>query len=182
MSKPTKPYPVLFFTGLIYADFLDIANIAKILEENYGPIEEIMKPVDFHWTSYYAEEMGKGLKRTWAYFKELIQPEELIAKKHISYEIEKRFANENSDRILNIDPGIVTPAKLILSTYKDFSHRIYLGEGVYAEITLIFKDGQFQNLEWTYSDYADEENQKFFYRMRHYLKTKLGVMKNNGEI
>ncbi|MDP2953277.1 MAG: DUF4416 family protein, partial [Chloroflexota bacterium] len=43
-------------------------------------------------------------------------------------------------------------------TTKDRGHRIYLSEGIYAEVTLVWKRGEgFQPEEWTYPDYRTPE-------------------------
>jgi hypothetical protein len=69
-------------------------------------------------------------------------------------EIEKVFSEEGK-RSINIDPGYMLMSRFVLATGKDFTHRVYLGKGIYADLTLIFKRGEFQTLSWTYPDYAD---------------------------
>ena len=178
MSKPEKPQPVLFFTGLLFDRTIPFEDIEEELKSNFGEIDLIMDPVEFRWTEYYTPEMGEKLLRTWVSFEKLIMPDELIEKKHIAYEIEKSWANDGFKRRINIDPGIMTPAKLILSTFKDFSHMIFLGDGVYAEVTLLFSGGDFKSLQWSFADYRDIENQKFFHLMRNSLKQKIVDFKN----
>ncbi|MCK4715406.1 MAG: DUF4416 family protein, partial [Candidatus Marinimicrobia bacterium] len=67
----------------------------------------------------------------------------------------------------NIDPGYLTPAKLVLFSAKNFSHRIYTGSGIFAEVTMLYAHGEFVRLPWTYSDYYWEENLNFLYTMRN---------------
>jgi hypothetical protein len=58
---------------------------------------------------------------------------------------------------VNLDPGLLTPENFILATGKNFSHRVYLGNGVFADLTLVYRNGGFHPLPWTYPDYASEE-------------------------
>ena len=69
-------------------------------------------------------------------------------------------------RPINIDPGYVTPAKLVLATTKDRAHRIYLGRGIYAEVTLTYAKKAFQSMPWTYPDYRSEPYRRFFEQVR----------------
>ena len=43
---------------------------------------------------------------------------------------------ERVSRPLNLDPGYVAERKLVLASVKDHAHRIYLRDGIYAEVTL----------------------------------------------
>ena len=72
-------------------------------------------------------------------------------------------------RPLNLDPGYITPAKLVLASTKDHAHRIYLRDGIYAEVTLSFRGRKWQPLEWTYPDYRRDDYQRFFTECREWL-------------
>ena len=73
-------------------------------------------------------------------------------------------------RRVNLDPGYLLLSRLVLSTFKDFAHRIYLGRGVFAEVTLIFREGSFRPLPWTYPDYAAPETIALFNKAREDYK------------
>jgi len=92
-------------------------------------------------------------------------PEGLAGIKHRTNLLESELAVEGR-RGVNLDPGIVNDSRLILATTKDFAHRVYLGSGIYAEVTLIFKDGAFRPQEWTYPDYKSREALEFVLRAR----------------
>ena len=98
----------------------------------------------------------------------MVSRKDLIYFKHLALEIEKFFAKDGN-RQLNIDPGLITPSNLILSTTKGYAHRIYLGMGVYAEVTLIAGNKGYYTLPWTYPDYKDPENIDFFNKARRKL-------------
>jgi hypothetical protein len=98
-------------------------------------------------------------------FEKLVLPEGLAGIKHRTNLLESELAVEGQRRV-NLDPGIVNDSRLILATTKDFAHRIYLGSGIYAEVTLIFKDGAFRSQEWTYPDYQSQEALEFILKAR----------------
>ena len=116
----------------------------------------VSEPLPFDFTDYYEREMGKGLWRRMVSFGPLIGPEQLGAVKRWANTQEGQTLNEEKGRRVNIDPGYLAASKFILATGKDYTHRIYLGGGIYADLTLIFQKGSFSPLPWTYPDYASE--------------------------
>jgi len=117
--------------------------------------------------------MGTDLKKFFVFFEKLKSPEFLIDLKHISYKLEKALWIAPNKRGVNLDPGYLCLSKIILATFKDFSHRIYLGKGVFAEVTLMFKQGDFTGLPWTYPDYLQPWVLEFFKRVRNWYKDRL---------
>ena len=115
--------------------------------------------------------MGSPLFKRFHFFEPLKSPEELVEFKYLCYEVEKKFANAEGKRQVNLDPGYVELSKVVLSTFKNFSHRIYLKNGVYAEVTLIYKKGRFEALPWSYPDYVNHS--EIFKKARELLKTLL---------
>jgi len=125
------------------------------LKRSFGPIDYTSKEIDFDYTSYYEDEMGPNLKRTFYSFSKLIAPEKLPLIKAKTIGLEKDVARriKTARRPINIDPGYLNDAKLILASTKDYYHRIYLGKAIYGELTLSYRDRSFQPMEWTYPDY-----------------------------
>jgi hypothetical protein len=162
--------------GAFSAEPLLFEEAKKILVDKFGPIDLTSPIWDFKQTDYYAEEMGPDLKRIFFSFERLIEFEWLPEIKTFTNELEQNYLKENgggrSGRRLNLDPGYLTPAKLVLATTKDYSHRLYLGAGIFGEVTLHYKDGAYQSWEWTYPDYRTEEYREFFKRVRDILLTK----------
>ncbi|WP_413854167.1 DUF4416 family protein [Candidatus Ruminimicrobium bovinum] len=153
MGKINKAYPVKFFFGLIFNETFDIKQVYSLLEQKFNNKIDIYSPaIDFTFTKYYNKEMGKNLKRQWIAFEKLVQPDMLADIKIETNNIEDSYA-EDKNRIVNIDPGYITPANVILASTKDFSHRIYLGKGIYGEVTTIYRKEGFTKLPWTYPDY-----------------------------
>ncbi len=117
--------------------------------------------------------MGADLKKQFFACERLIDPAQLIDLKLQTNRWEEEFAAQGAfpePRPLNLDPGYITLAKLVLASTKDHSHRLYLGRGIYAEITLSYRAGRWQESEWTYPDYRRADFQQFFVECRDYLK------------
>lgn len=169
MGKIKTPEDVLLFSGIIARED-NVTKIGEILNP-IGEIDFISETLSFdRFTDYYSEEMGTGLLRCWVLFKGLRPLEGLHKVKLISNEIEDKFSVLGK-RTINIDPGYVTLSNVILFTTKNYAHRIYISDGIFAEVTLIFskKEG-FKELPWTYPDYKTETAKNFFKKAREKLK------------
>lgn len=156
MSRPAEPKPVKLIAGLISARERLISEAVEVLARRFGEIDYISRLLDFSYTDYYEKEMGSELKRRFVSFRDLIDPGTLPEIKLAANAVEEGFA-ENGKRKVNIDPGYLTPFHLILATGKGYAHRPYLRKGIYADLTLIYRDKAFRSLEWTYPDYAGDE-------------------------
>ena len=132
-------------------------QIISMLETVFGPIEAQSPVLDFPYTDYYDSEMGSRPVRYLILMKNLVDPSTLADIKTRTNELEKLFSDENGNRKLNLDPGILSLSNFILATCKDRSHRIPLKDGIYAETTLIYQDHGFQTLPWTYADYRSDD-------------------------
>uniref|UniRef100_A0A7V3VTR5 DUF4416 family protein n=1 Tax=candidate division WOR-3 bacterium TaxID=2052148 RepID=A0A7V3VTR5_UNCW3 len=170
MAEIKEPQKVLAFAGLIFIKDFDIELALKEFKRLAGSVIKKSEILPFIHTNYYNKEMGENLLRQWVLFEKLISPDLLVELKYKSNEVEKKFLNENGGRKINIDPGLVSLSNIILASTKNYSHRIYLGKGIYAEVTLIYKDHQFKTLEWTYPDYREEVALRFFDEARTVLK------------
>ena len=128
---------------------------------------------DFSETSFYTQTMGADLKKKIFAYESLIPPESLPERKILSNEWERQFATESrlpESRPLNIDPGYITEAKLVLATTKDRDHRVYLNDGIFAEVTLHYTQHQWVVSRWTYPDYQRDDFHSFFSSCRDYLR------------
>jgi hypothetical protein len=172
MGSIKEPEKVLPIAGFLYrADYAVTAPLG-LLTEKFGPVAMHTSPASFTHTAYYGKEMGDRLLRQWFAFDTLVDPAILSAMKHASNEIEEQFSNEQG-RSFNIDPGIISLSNLVLASTKNYTHRIYLGQGIYAEVTLLYRHKQFQALGWTYPDYREAAALDFFNEARSYLKKKI---------
>jgi hypothetical protein len=158
------------FCGLIYQENM-YEKAIKRLSDEIGKVILCSEVVDFNFTNYYKEEMGENLLRKWVLFDYRIKPEKIGDIKHKTILIEKDFMI-NGKRKINIDPGYITLSKVVLPTTKNYAHRLYLGDDVFAEITLIYAKGQWQPLRWTYRDYRTGTAIKFFEESRKHIVSK----------
>jgi hypothetical protein len=145
----------------------------RLVEQAWGPIALHSDLFDHRETNYYESTMGADLKKTFFAFQTLVDPADLPQWKTQTNEWEsayQRQSNHSEPRPLNLDPGYLTEAKLILASTKDRDHRIYLRDGIFAENTLVFTKGAWQNRPWTYPDYQRPDYHQFFLRCRDYLR------------
>jgi hypothetical protein len=165
MGKIAKVASVKLIIGFIFNNESIYDKAKAILEGRFGRVDFESAPIAFTYTDYYQDEMGQGLKRRFVSFSRLIVPSRLPDIKKITNLIEFRLSFNNKRRI-NIDPGYLDMAKLILASTKDFSHRIYLNKGIYAETTLIYQGRSFVMRDWTYPDYRTQGYIDIFNKIR----------------
>jgi hypothetical protein len=172
MGAIGEPKQVKLFCGIISSDEEIKQKTFDILKEKLGEIDFISDEMPFDFSSYYNSEMGNNLKRFWISFENLISASELADIKFFTNSVEDGFVIDEKRRI-NIDPGYVTLANIILATTKDFSHRIYLSKGIYGEVTTIYKKGEYIKLPWSYPDYLSDLATDFFLKIRTKLMKQL---------
>jgi len=165
MGKISNPRSVKLIIGFIYQDACVYLKAKTLLSKKFGEIDFESEPLAFIYTDYYQRELGKNLLRKFISFKKLVPPKKLPQIKTLSNKIETRLASKKGRRI-NIDPGYLDMAKLVLASTKDYYHRIYLNSGIYAEITLFYQGKTFRPWEWTYPDYQTPEYIRTFNQIR----------------
>ncbi|MDD5692711.1 MAG: DUF4416 family protein [Candidatus Omnitrophica bacterium] len=165
MGKTRKYNPVKLVIGFIYKDEAVFVKAENKLKKRFGAIDLCSPALDFNYTDYYETEMGRGLKRRFVSFRRLIRPEELYRVKLYTNRLECRFLSAGC-RPINIDPGYVDMAKLVLASTKDYAHRIYLRKGILAEVTLSYRENSFSPNDWTYPDYRSPEYIAIFNQIR----------------
>ncbi len=154
MSEPKEPLPAKVVTAILFNPLLSQRQFFEVLEDEFGEIDFVSENLRFKYSKYYEPEMGENLIKRFVAYKALKKQDELVTLKLLSIEIEKRFG-VNKKRRLNIDPGLLTLERFVLATGKNYSHRIYLQKGIFADLTLIFKKGSYTPLPWTYPDYKE---------------------------
>ncbi len=160
-------------------------ELGQKLSDIFGPVD-LESPVwPWEHTTYYQKEMGAGLKRKFIFFENLINPGDIAEIKLKTIELEKQHLNDNppsppfakgrmgglAGRRINLDPGYLDSAKLVLVSTKDFSHRMYLDKGIYGEVTLIYSNNNYQTLPYTFPDYRTETYFDIFRKARDIFKT-----------
>ena len=165
MGKIKQPPPVKLMCSIFTADEMLLAVARDALTSQWGPLDYQSEWLPFNHTTYYAREFGENLLRQIVAFANLIPREQLAAVKRATNELETTWAAQDRRRV-NLDPGYISLDKLVLATTKDYSHRIYIGQGIYAEVTLKYRHGSFQPWEWTYPDYASPRYCEMFAAIR----------------
>ncbi len=166
MSQPVAPIAAKLVIGIFTNDRQLFCPVLDGLTKLFGDIDLISPWIPFDYTNYYEREMGPGLMRRMAAFKPLIEQNTLSAIKLKTNAIEREFSKDKN-RSVNIDPGYMLRERFVLATGKNFAHRIYIGDHIYADLTLIFQKGSFQPLPWTYPDYKAQDMQSFLYQVRN---------------
>lgn len=175
MGQEKQHQPVLLMCGILAANDCLIDESMAVLRGEFGPVAMTSDIMAFDYTDYYNKEMGDNILRAYVGFECLVQPGDIVRIKRRTNAIEKTFAIDGNRKV-NLDPGYITLAKLVLATTKDATHRVYLTDSIYAESTLYFRDKSFHNWQWTYPDYRDPKNILFFNELRDYYKNRLAAL------
>ena len=146
-----------------------VDTVRALVSEKFGRIDLESDVYPFDFTHYYDYEMGDSILRVLFSMEQLVDPSELSALKNRSNDVELESAREDGNRTINIDPGLLSLSRVILATTKASAHRISIGSGIYAEITLMYRKGHFRPLEWTYPDFRSERYARWLEKVRdHY--------------
>jgi hypothetical protein len=172
MGRTELPPKAMLFAGLLIGSNADRSEIFRHLTSDFGDIVLQSDSFTFTETDYYRDEMGAQLTRTWVAFDRLIDQGDIASWKTLSNEIEAKHISQNGRRQVNIDPGYLTLGKVVLATTKNNQHRVYLGSGIFAEVTLRYSRGSYLPWEWTYRDYKRHEAVQFFIRLRSLYRQK----------
>ena len=177
MLYKAYPLPVKFVCAFIYSDPAVYQQTKSIMERKFGRVDFESQTIDFNFTDYYEKEMGKNLTRRFIAFTKLARADNFVKIKDFCLKLEKKFA-WNNKRIINIDPGYLTEAKLVLTTTKDFHHRIYIGKGIFAEVTLSFckKENNFLDFPTTFPDYRTQRYKDILLGIRSTYKEQLKLL------
>jgi hypothetical protein len=168
MAEPRSFSPVKLICGVIASQENVIHDTVERLVQKYGKIDLESPLIPFDFTDYYEKQMGKNLSRKFLSFEGLIQPERLSSIKLETNRMEEQLQEgfKEKHRIINIDPGYLTTASLIMATAKNFAHRVPLKDGIYAHLEFLFGRDEVRLLDWTYPDFENEEYQDFFRKAR----------------
>lgn len=162
--------------GILACDEQVLSAAKTRLESALGEIDLVSDIWPFDQTSYYADETGSRIVRQFVSFRQLIDPGELADIKHRTNALEQELAKSLAlpvPRPANLDPGIIEPSKLVIATTKNYSHRIYIGKQMYAEVTLVYDKGAWRPMPYTYPDYRSPQYLDFFAKVRGRLLDQL---------
>jgi len=172
--------PVKLFISMISGRPELFETVRAPLIERFGSIELASPVYPWNHSTYYRDEMGPDLNRQFVFFDQAVEPDSLPEIKRFTISLERNWSRPGPGknlREINLDPGYLAPSKLVLATTKDYSHRIYLRDGIYAEVTLEFRGKSFVPLGHTYPDFRSEEYITLF----NHARERLGKSTNRVE-
>jgi hypothetical protein len=176
MAEPHVPDPVLLVIAVFSRHLPALAWARGRLEPLFGPLALVSPPIDFNQTTYYERTMGRDLRKEFLVFRDLVAADVLPDVKHRTNALEQELAAAGAypePRPLNLDPGLLSLGKFCLATTKDQAHRLYLRDGIFAEVTLHYQAGAFVPWPWTYADYRQDSVRAFLQQARDYYRQRL---------
>jgi hypothetical protein len=177
MAQIRTPLPVKLFVGVLTTLPSLLPEIDARLSALFGPIDSCSEVFPFDQTHYYDKEMGHPLKRQFFSFAALIDPSEIAGIKVKTNNLESAIASEHpgKQRPVNLDPGYLEQSKIVLASTKNFFHRILVSGGIYAEVTLHYQDGEWEDFPWTFPDYKSTGYRGFFASLREVYRNQLSA-------
>jgi hypothetical protein len=176
MAEPRPPVPVLLIVAAFSRHPEALAWGRGRLEAVFGPVARASEPFLFNQTAYYEATMGRDLRKQFLAFENLIAPDCLPDVKRQTNALEHELAATGAypeARPLNLDPGVLSLGKFLLATTKDQAHRVYLRDGIFAEVTLRYQAGRYEPWPWTYADYRQTCVHEFLLEAREYYRERL---------
>ena len=176
MGRIHPPPLVKQFCGVLSAEGVPWDEVCAALESAFGPADSVSEAFPFDFTGYYREETGPAITRRFVSFRDLADPGALAAMKIRTNALEEEFATRlrlGVPRPVNLDPGYLEQAKVVLASTKNFAHRIYLRDGIWAEVTLHFQGGAWQEHPWTFPDFRSPGYRRWFEELRELYRRQL---------
>ncbi len=178
MWQLKDPQPVKLIVGILAANHQCLHSAIDLLSAKFGRIDFSSDDWPFDKTDYYNDEIGPRILRKFVSIEKLIEPGKLAKIKLQTNKLEQKLAKSLAlpvPRPVNLDPGFIEPSKLVLATTKNYSHRIYIGKKMYAEVTLIYDKGKWRHFEYTYPDYREQCYFDFFSKVREKLLEQIKI-------
>ncbi len=169
MPRARRREDAILFVGSLLSESDVFDRAETLLRERFGEVLLKSPLLPWDYSGYYNDELEPPILRNFLFFKNIIDPPFLVDAKVATVEIESRLSVGGRRRI-NLDPGYLTLAKVVLASRKNYSHRINLGKGIFAELELFYKDGRFNPMPYTYNDYRDETFTGLFVHARKLMK------------
>jgi hypothetical protein len=162
---------VKLIVGIMYSDKEILDKTISILKERFGEIESELE-YDFSFTDYYMPEMGENLKKKIIIFKNPIGRKLLAEIKNWTNELEDK-ESISQKRKINLDPGYLTVCNVVLASAKEMPHKVYIGEGMFGDVVLEFKNKSFQHSGHTFPDYKSDIVKNFLNQARESYKKQI---------
>ncbi len=165
--------PVQYFFGILFSPLVSPSNIASIIADAFGPLDDLSDEFPFDSSNYYAPEIGENLKRLFISLKNTKNPSDLAEFKKNSITLEREFFTDKGKRLVNIDPGYLDSTKIVLASTKFGGHKIMLNHTICADMVLDFYKGSFRSFDWTFPDFKSGAYFEYFGKLRDLYQGKL---------
>ena len=154
MATASDPDPVKIIVAVLWADDAALRSALDELSGVCGAFDFAGRDLPFDVTGYYDDEMGEELRRRIVAFDRLRSPDSLPSLKLQANEIEASLSSERG-RQVNLDIGYLDHHKVVLASMKAAGQKVYLGDGVYADLMFRYRGGHYVPFEWTFPDFRD---------------------------
>lgn len=171
-GRPAPVAPVKYLAAVLHGGGDLAAGLYPLLAGRFGEVDFEGSDHPFDLTDYYQSEMGRGLRRRIVSFCALAPPEELAAAKAFAAAVEDRLA-EAGRRTVNVDVGYLDFHKVVLGSYKEGPQKIHVGAGVWADIVLVYRDGAWRPLDWSFPDFRTGRYAEDFDAIRRIYRRQL---------
>jgi len=179
MAHTVPPVPVKLFVITLHRDPEPLAGAIALLQEQWGTADFVSEDFAFDFTNYYEAEMGKNLSRRIYSFERLITPDQLVEAKLFCNQIEEKYRGD-SGRTINLDPGTIDNFKLVLASAKFGGQKIYLRDGIYADMTLVMNKKQWESFVWGFPDFKSRRYDTVLSKIREIYKRQAAFL-NSAE-
>jgi hypothetical protein len=174
MAQTSTVEPVKLFIITLHRNVEILENVIAKLRSVWGETDFISEDFPFDATRYYENEMGPGLLRRFLSFQTLIQPDQLVDVKLYTNRLEQENLSGPSRRI-NVDPGTIDQYKVVLASAKFGGQKIYLRDGIYADMTLVMYKGKWESFAWGFPDFKSGKYDAVLSQIRDLYKKQIRV-------
>lgn len=176
MALPEYPEKVQYFIAVLWRELSALEKLKQVLPHYFGSLDFVGNPYPFDLSDYYLPEMGDQLQRSMISFLNLENPDFLVQSKLQSNEIENQFS-KNNQRSVNIDIGYLDHNKVVLASCKNAGQKIYLSQGIYADLILRYKARKYHPFEWSFLDFKEDRYQEDLLEIRkRYLRKRKNML------
>lgn len=167
--EPATPQQVKLLAGILFTDKGLLQHCSTLLADSFGPIDFRSRVFPFTVSDYYFSEMGSPIHRIFVSFERLVGPGDLVNIKLQSNQIEGKLT-VSGKRKVNIDTGYLDFDKVVLASAKYNGDKVYLGRGIWADLTMRYAKGEFRPYPWSFPDFKEGLYNKIFMEIRRRYK------------
>lgn len=172
MAQTSSVTPVKLFVVTLHRDSQILNGAISLFQAEFGETDFESEDFPFAFTPYYETEMGTNLQRRFYSFARLISPDQIVQAKLLSNQIEERYM-QDTRRLVNLDPGYLDYYKVVLASAKFGGQKIYLRDGIYADMTLIMYKRKWESFSWGFPDFKSGQYDAVLAQIRDLYKSQM---------